>query len=135
MWVLSCYLYELLTEGNSSLWTLWLFIIDNVTLHLDGVLYLRVVDPFKVGFTWFFFQTVNISSVFPQKPQDCSVSWYDWSAIITDITTQYVENRTQKLCTQNSFNKLEWFCCYKFPLTQNLTEDVGSTMEHDSLEI
>lgn len=23
--------------------------LDNVTLHLDGVLYLRVVDPFKVG--------------------------------------------------------------------------------------
>ena len=24
------------------------FFPDNVTLHLDGVLYLRVVDPFKV---------------------------------------------------------------------------------------
>ena len=30
----------------------WLFFFvysDNVTLHLDGVLYLRVVEPFKVG--------------------------------------------------------------------------------------
>ena len=26
------------------------FSLDNVTLHLDGVLYLRVTDPFKVCF-------------------------------------------------------------------------------------
>lgn len=30
--------------------TFFFFSVDNVTLHLDGVLYLRVTDPFKVVF-------------------------------------------------------------------------------------
>lgn len=30
--------------------TFFFFSLDNVTLHLDGVLYLRVTDPFKVCF-------------------------------------------------------------------------------------
>ena len=38
---LQCMLY------NTSI---FFFSLDNVTLHLDGVLYLRVTDPFKVCF-------------------------------------------------------------------------------------
>ena len=29
----------------------FIYLIDNVTLHLDGVLYFRVVDPYKVTLT------------------------------------------------------------------------------------